>query len=271
MQRATFAPETTGRIGSVSQKLMKSNGAGGWVSEDVPFTALYNALGQLTSFQATGASPVFQWGHTYTYDFNANRTGGTITANGASMSFTSALSSNRLTNAAGITVVSNAAGDITSLLGKTLAYDTAGRLSEATGVPPCPSGVNCSGLRTTTSRYNGWGQRFLRETDLEQSVFSYGLEGFPLLSQTTRHVPAVHHRTHLAAHRLGADAGGGGDRRGALRGACGSSEYASAPVGLRRPDQMAVALQRLWRDRAAEHPRLRAGPSELRPALPRPD
>lgn len=66
------------------------------------------------------------------------------------------------------------ATDITSLLGKTLAYDTAGRLSQATGVPPCPGGVNCSG------------QRLLRENDLEQSVFSYGLEGFNLLSQTTR-------------------------------------------------------------------------------------
>lgn len=77
-------------------------------------------------------------------------------------------------------------GDITSLLGKTLAYDSAGRLSQATGVPPCPGGVNCSGTLTTTSRYNGWGQRLLRENDLEQSVFSYGLEGFNLLSQTTR-------------------------------------------------------------------------------------
>lgn len=104
---ATFAPESTGRIGSVAQLLMKSHGSGGWVEEEVPFNALYNSLGQLTSFQPVGVSPVFQWGHTYTYDNNANRTGGTITANGALMSFTSALSSNRLTNAAGITVVSS--------------------------------------------------------------------------------------------------------------------------------------------------------------------
>jgi hypothetical protein len=89
------------------QKLMKSDGAGGWVEEEVPFNARYNALGQLTSFQATGASPVFQWGHTNTYDNNTNRTGGTITANGASMSFTSAPSSSRQTNATGITVVSS--------------------------------------------------------------------------------------------------------------------------------------------------------------------
>ncbi|MFC3683363.1 RHS repeat-associated core domain-containing protein [Hydrogenophaga luteola] len=185
---ASFTPDATGRVTALTQKLLRSNGSGGWVEESVPFTALYNALGQLTSFTATGASPVFQWGHTYTYDNNANRTGGTITANGASMSFTNGVQSysNRQTDAAGITVTSNAAGDITSLLGKTLAYDTAGRLSQATGVPPCPGGVNCSGLQTTTSRYNGWGQRFLRENDLEQSVFSYGLEGFTLLSQTTR-------------------------------------------------------------------------------------
>ena len=86
-------------------------------------------------------------------------------------------------------------GDITSLLGKTLAYDSAGRLSQATGVPPCPGGVNCSGLQTTTSRYNGWGQRLLRENDLEQSVFSYGLEGFNLLSQTTRRLATAQQST----------------------------------------------------------------------------
>jgi hypothetical protein len=46
------APETTGRIGSVMQKLMRPNGAGGWVEDEVPFNALYNSLGQLTSFTA---------------------------------------------------------------------------------------------------------------------------------------------------------------------------------------------------------------------------
>lgn len=83
MQLPNFAPETTGRIGSVTQTLVKSDGAGGWEEEEVPFNALYNALGQLTSFQAVGASPLFQWGHTYTHDNNANRTGGTITATAA--------------------------------------------------------------------------------------------------------------------------------------------------------------------------------------------
>ena len=187
---ATFAPETTGRIGSVSQKLVRANGSGGWVSEDVSFNALYNALGQLTSFQALGAAPVFQWGHTYSYDANANRTGGTITANGASMSFTSGVQygTNRLSDAAGITVTTNAAGDITALLGKTLAYDAAGRLAEASAVPPCPSGQNCSGAVTTLSRFNGWGQRFLRETPTAQTVFSYGSDGHNLLSETTRQV-----------------------------------------------------------------------------------
>jgi RHS repeat-associated protein len=185
---ATFAPETTGRIGSVSQKLMKPNGAGGWAEEEVPFNAQYNALGQLTGFTAVGTSPEFQWGHTYSYDNNANRTGGTITANGASMSFTSGLTSNRLTNAAGITVTTNAAGDITSLLGKTMAYDSAGQLAEATAIPPCPSGQNCAGQQTTLSRFNGWGQRYLRDTPSTQTVFSYGSDGFNLLSETTRNL-----------------------------------------------------------------------------------
>ena len=187
---ATFAPETTGRIGSVMQKLMRSNGAGSWVSEDVPFNALYDSLGQLTSFTAVGTSPVFQWGYSYSYGPNANRTGGTITANGASMSFTSGVQggTNRQSTAAGVTVTTNAAGDITSLLGKTLAYDAAGRLSEATTVPPCPSGSNCAGQQTTLSRFNGWGQRFLRETPSTQTVFTYGSDGFNLLSETSRNL-----------------------------------------------------------------------------------
>lgn len=156
----------------------------------MPLKALYNSLDQLTSFQAVGTHPLFQWGHTYSYDANANRTGGTITANGASMSFTSGVQggTNRQSTAAGITVTTNAAGDITSLLGKTLAYDSAGRLSEATAVPPCPSGLNCSGAQTTTSRFNGWGQRFLRDTPNAQTVFSYGTDGHNLLSETTRYL-----------------------------------------------------------------------------------
>jgi RHS repeat-associated protein len=55
-------------------------------------------------------------------------------------------------------------------------------------VPPCPSGLNCSGQQTTLSRFNGWGQRFLRDTPNAQSVFSYGTEGFNLLSETTRNL-----------------------------------------------------------------------------------
>jgi RHS repeat-associated protein len=133
---------------------------------------------------------VFQWGHTYSYDNNANRTGGTITQNGSSLSVTNGMvgGSNRQSNVGGVTVVSNAAGDITSLLGKTLAYDAAGQLAEATAVPPCPSGSNCSGAQTTLSRFNGWGQRYLRETPNAQSVFSYGTEGHNLLSETTRNL-----------------------------------------------------------------------------------
>jgi hypothetical protein len=40
-------PESTGRIGSVAQLLIKADGSGGWVEEEVPFTALYSSLGQL--------------------------------------------------------------------------------------------------------------------------------------------------------------------------------------------------------------------------------
>jgi hypothetical protein len=66
VQLTSFAPETTGRIGSVSQKLVRSGGPGSWVVDEVPFNALYNSLGQLTSFTAVGTSPVFPWGHSVT-------------------------------------------------------------------------------------------------------------------------------------------------------------------------------------------------------------
>ena len=38
------------------------------MEEEVPFNALYDALGQLTSFTAVGSSAAFQWGHTYSYE-----------------------------------------------------------------------------------------------------------------------------------------------------------------------------------------------------------
>ena len=39
---------------------MKSNGASGWVEDEVPFNALYNRLGQLTSFTAVDAHGLSQ-------------------------------------------------------------------------------------------------------------------------------------------------------------------------------------------------------------------
>jgi hypothetical protein len=70
VQLTSFAPKTTGRIGSVSQKLVRANGTGGWLTDDVPFNALYNSLGQLTSFTAVGTNPLFPWGHTRSCDAN---------------------------------------------------------------------------------------------------------------------------------------------------------------------------------------------------------
>ncbi len=166
------------------------------------------------------------------------------------------------------------AGDITSLLGKTLQYDTAGRLSQATGVPPCPGGVNCSGLQTTTSRYNGWGQRLLRENDLEQSVFSYGLKGFNLLSQTTRRLATSQQST--TEHIWLPTASGPMPIAAVIDGTHHAvhADHLNTPRRLSefgRADTLAVALQRLWGDCAAEHACGRAGPHQLQPALPRPD
>ena len=55
--------------------------------------------------------------------------------------------------------------------------DTAGRVSQVTAIPPCPTGLNCQSQQTTLSRYNGHGQRFLRETDQGQTVFAKGADG----------------------------------------------------------------------------------------------
>ena len=81
-------------------------------------------------------------------------------------------------------MVTNAAGDVTSLLGKTIAYDTAGRVSQVTAIPPCPSGLNCLSQQATLSRYNGHNQRFLRETDQGQTVFVYGPDGYSVLFES---------------------------------------------------------------------------------------
>lgn len=47
---------------------------------------------------------------------------------------------------------------------------------------------NCAGQQTTLSRFNGWGQRFLRDTPNAQTVFSYGTDGHNQLSETTRNL-----------------------------------------------------------------------------------
>jgi RHS repeat-associated protein len=75
------------------------------------------------------------------------------------------------------------AGDITVLAGRTLAYDSAGRLLQATHTPACPSGTNCLGPQTTVSHHNGHGQRFLRSTPQGQSVFVYGTDQYSVLSE----------------------------------------------------------------------------------------
>jgi RHS repeat-associated protein len=187
---ATFTPDATGRIAAISHKLMRSNGTGSWSEEAVPMSALYDATGRLLGLNARGSVAALQWNHAYTYDANGNRASAVVTQAGitSNLSYSTNTGTNRLSTAAGAAVTTNAAGDITSLLGKTLAYDAAGRLSEATAVPPCPSGLNCAGAQTTLSRFNGWGQRFLRDTPNAQTIFSYGTDGHNLLSETTRNL-----------------------------------------------------------------------------------
>ncbi len=81
-------------------------------------------------------------------------------------------------------MTTNAAGDITSLAGRTMAYDSAGRLHQATHTPGCPSGTGCLGPQTTVSHHNGHGQRFLRTTPQGQSVYLYGTDQYTVLAET---------------------------------------------------------------------------------------
>ncbi|MEZ5662216.1 MAG: RHS repeat-associated core domain-containing protein [Burkholderiaceae bacterium] len=188
---ATYTPDNTGRIVGVTQNLLHSNGGAGWVEETVPFTVQYDATGRVTGLTANGSSPDFRRAHTYAYGPNGNRTRDTVSLAGQSAvtySHTVAGNSNRQTAFGSVNVVTNTAGDITSLLGRSLSYDSAGRLREATHTPACPSGNNCKGPQTTTSRYNGQGQRYLRETTGSQTIWLYGQDGYSVLSQTRQHL-----------------------------------------------------------------------------------
>ena len=56
-------------------------------------------------------------------------------------------------------------------------------MSQVTAVPPCPSGLNCSGPQTTLSRYNGHNQRYLRGNAAGQTVFTYAPDGYSVLAE----------------------------------------------------------------------------------------
>ncbi len=105
---------------------------------------------------------------------------------------TIATGTNRQSTAASVTATTNAAGDITSLLGKTIQYDNAGRVSAVTATPACPSGTNCAGAETTSSLYNGQGQRLIRDNaESSQTVFSYAPDQYTVLSQTQRNLSTL--------------------------------------------------------------------------------
>jgi RHS repeat-associated protein len=189
---ASFTPNNLGQIASLNQGLYKptdsANPTGALTLEAVPFSAAYDSLGQLTSFNANAPTQPFQYGYTYQYDTNGNRNGGSISLGGTSAGYTSAVptNNNRPTTFSGVNAVTNAAGDVTSLLGKTIAYDAAGRVSQVTAIPPCPSGLNCSGSQTTLSLYNGHNQRYLRENPDGQTVFAYAPDGYSVLAEVNQ-------------------------------------------------------------------------------------
>lgn len=183
---ATFTPNNLGQIASLQQGLYMAGGSDGTQTlGSVPFSAAYNAVGQLTSFSANALTQPYEYSFTYIYDHNGNRTGGSTLLGGVSTSYASTVpsNSNRPTTIAGSNVETNAAGEVTSLLGKTIDYDAAGRVSQVTAVPPCPSGESCADSLTTLSRYNGQNQRYLRDTSSGQTVFTYGPDGYSVLTE----------------------------------------------------------------------------------------
>lgn len=182
-----YTPDGRGLITALSQGLYRADGSGAWALENVPHTVQYDPTGRITAFTAEGSTSTFQRAQTFTFDGNGNRTSDTISTAGTppvAYSHGMAGNSNRLTNFAGINITTNAAGDITSLAGRTMAHDSAGRLHQTTHTPACPSGNNCLGPQTTTSHHNGHGQRFLRTTPQGQSVFMYGTDQYTVLSET---------------------------------------------------------------------------------------
>jgi RHS repeat-associated protein len=189
-----FVANNRGQIVRLNQRLFQpdpANPAANWSATTVPYSAQYNVLGQLTSFDANAdvaanTPGILKFAYTYQYDANGNRRGGSIAlGDGIPVPYDNALFGvkNHQRTAAGIDVATNAAGDVTSLLGKAIAYDAAGRVSQVTAIPPCPSGLNCSGPQTTLSRYNGHNQRYLRDNSAGQTVFTYAPDGYSVLAE----------------------------------------------------------------------------------------
>jgi hypothetical protein len=91
---------------------------------------------------------------------------------------------NHQSTVAGINVITNAAGDVTSLLGKTIACDTAGRMGHVTAAPPYLTGLNGAGSQTTLSRYNGQNRRCLRQAPAGQPVYTCAPDGYSVPAET---------------------------------------------------------------------------------------
>jgi len=109
----------------------------------------------------------------YQYDAGGNRTQlqkGVSTSGALTYPATFASTSNRMTQYASATVSEDAAGNITSLNGKTFSYDSANRLSQV---------VNSSS--TVNFRYNGFGQRTTKlvtvGTTTTTTHYDYSVDG----------------------------------------------------------------------------------------------
>ncbi len=174
-ETGTYSWNNLGQLASFGQTLQRSNGSGGWVAENVPYSVSYNASGRLLQLRGRGSVPALQSRQTYAYDANGNRKDPGLLPDAKS---------NRLRQARSQPVVSNAAGEITWQTGQSLRYDAGGRLHQ---IKACASRSDsaCASSEVGATRhwYNGQHQRVVKDEPSGQTIYVYGTAGHNVLGE----------------------------------------------------------------------------------------
>ena len=174
-ETGTYTWNRLGQLSAFSPSLLRSNETSGWVAENVPHSASYDATGRLLQLRAQGSVPALQSLQDYAYDANGNRTGTGLLVDTAS---------NRLRQAQSQPVVTNSAGEITWQAGRALRFDAGGRLHQ---VKACASATDsaCASSEDGATRhwYNGQHQRVLKDEPTGQTVYAYGTAGHNVLGE----------------------------------------------------------------------------------------